>query len=339
MRNWVCLFLMIFSIAASAEDQPSVLVKTEPMRKEAMTISLSGYGMVFSDPASTVNINQSRSGQIVRLEVTAGQVVKRGMMLFEFATDPGAANGYAQAESSLEMARSSFESTKRLYAKQLATNAQLATAKKTLKDAESAVGMQRELGTEMTRENVKAPCDAVVSGVFASPGDRLQAGKTVLQLARRDALRVRIGVQPEDAPKIRAGMTVRLFPVFDSALKLTGVVSEVHGILDRKTHLVDVIVRIGKSQSIGLVPGMTLRGKIEIPGGNEWVVPRSAVLSDENGAYIFQDDTGRAKRIDVHAIENGGITAIQGKFDPHLPVVVLGNYELRDGMKLREQNR
>ncbi len=339
MKIWLCTLLLACSVAAHADDQPSALVETAPMRKEAVIFNLSGYGTAFSDPRSTVNFSLPRAGQIARLDVAAGQVVRRGATLFEFATDPGAANGYAQAESALQMAQSEFEHVNRLYARQLATNAQLAQAKKALSDAQSALHAQRTLGAGMAREAVKASFDGVVTALFAFPGDRLQAGKTVLQIARRSASTVRIGMQPEDAQKIKKGMSVRLYPVYDNTLNLAGVVSDIRGVIDPQTHLVDVIVSVDSKEDTVLLPGMTLRGEVEIPAGEAWVVPRSAVLTDERGAYLFQDDAGRARRVSVIATENGAMTAIRGKFDPGLPVIVLGNYELQDGMRLREGNR
>lgn len=339
MRNWLYLFLLACPLIAYAEDQSSVLVKTEPMRKESFIFDLSGYGTVFSDPKSTANFDQPRSGQIISLNVMAGQTVKRGDALYVFATAPAAANAYVQAKSSLEVASSELESMKRLYAQQLATFAQLEAAKKALKDAESTFEMQNRLGAGTPLEIVKAPFNGVVAGLYASPGDRVQAGKAVLLLARLDALRARIGVQPEDAPRVKMGMSVRLSPVYDKTLKLTGVVSNIQGMIDPQTRLVDVIVDLGKAQNFGLIPGMKLRGEIGVQSASEWVVPRSAVLSDEHGAYIFQDDMGRAKRVNVNAIENGESTAIKGNFDPGLSVIVLGNYELQDGMKLRGETR
>ena len=339
MRNWLYLFLLACSVTAYAEEQPSVLVKTVPMRRETIILNLSGYGTVFTDPKSTVNFDQPRSGQIISLNVMVGQIVKRGEALYVFATDPAVANAYAQAKSSLEMASSEYESMKRLYAQQLATQTQFAMARKALKDAKSAFEAQNRLGDGLQLEIVKAPFDGVVAESLASTGDRIQTGKTVLRLARLDALRVQVGVQPEDARKIKAGMSVKLFPVFDKTGQLNGVVSEIHGALNPQTRLVDVIARIDKAQNFDLIPGMKLRGEIKIQEASAWVVPRSAVLSDEKGAYIFQDDSGHAKRVNVDATEDGERTAIQGNFDPGLSVIVLGNYELQDGMKLRRETR
>ncbi len=335
--KWTFFLLLIFSAFACAEDQPEALVETGQMHLAYLHSTLAAYGTAISDPKSTVSVSLARPGQIARLDVTAGKKVRKGASLFEFATDPNASHGYVQAETSLEMARSSFESMKRLHGEQLATNAQLAAAEQGFKDAESAFDAQKKLGTGSNRETIRAPFDGVVTGLFFSPGDRIQAGKTVLQLSRLDALRVVIGIEPEDASRIKPGMEVRLFPVFAKSAKLEGTISEIGGGIDPQTRLVDVLVRIGEPKN--LIPGMKLKGEIVIPAGQNWVVPRSAVLQDEKGAYIFQVENGHARRIGVVATEYGEIEAIQGKFDPRLPVVLLGNYELKDGMKLREGAR
>ncbi|NNM82105.1 MAG: efflux RND transporter periplasmic adaptor subunit [Burkholderiales bacterium] len=335
MKYWFCAWFWLVPMFAHA-GEPSVLVETAPLGKASLNLPVSGYGTVYSDPAAILNVDEPRAGQILRMKVDVGQVVRKGTVLYLFSTDPVAASGYAQAESSLELAKSAYRGMQRLHERQLATNAQLAAAKKALEDAESALRAQQKIGSAIAEESVRAPFDAVVSSVSALPGDRIQPGRTILQLAKRNALLVKIGIEPERAAQVAQGMKVRLLCVFDSGCALQGTVGSVHGMIDPQTRLVDVIVN---PQGNGLLPGMKLRGEIEVPRGAGWVVPRSAVLSDERGSYLFQDDHGRAKRVAVTAKEAGAETAVVGNFDPKLPVVVLGNYELQDGMKLREGKR
>ena len=70
-----------------------------------------------------------------------------------------------------------------------------------------------------------------------------------------------------------------------------------------------------------------------------WVVPRQAVLQDPSGqAYVFQDDHGLARRVNVRIeADQGERSAISGPLRASLPLVVLGNYEVHDGMALRTQ--
>ncbi len=70
------------------------------------------------------------------------------------------------------------------------------------------------------------------------------------------------------------------------------------------------------------------------------MVPRSAVLRDAKGAYLFQVLQGKARRVDVVAgLEQGGLLAVHAapgqRLEPAQPVVSLGNYELQDGMAVR----
>lgn len=335
-KSGIGLLLLASSFAAYAGNDPSVLVKTEPVHQQSLVIGLAGYGIVTPDTGSTVNITFPRSGKIDRLSVMPGQVVTRGETLFVFVTDPVAANGYAQAKSSLEFARSEFLRINRLVRQQLATRSQLAAARKSLLDAESAVLEQRRLGAGIRKDRVKAPFNGIVTALFAARGDRIQPGKVVLQLARQNALRAQIGLQPEDLPRVKPGMPVQLHSVFDPALQVAGVVEKVHGMVDPQTQLVNVSVKIERNNNIALVPGMQVRAVIQVQTKSSWVVPGSAVLSDDSGSYIYQNDNGHARRVDVTELKDGAVSGISGKIDPGLSVVVLGNYELKDGMALRE---
>ena len=70
------------------------------------------------------------------------------------------------------------------------------------------------------------------------------------------------------------------------------------------------------------------------------VVPPSAFLRLARGAYLLPVLDGQAVRVAVKpGIEADGLIAVRGPLDPTLPVVTLGNYELRDGMAVREAQR
>jgi membrane fusion protein, multidrug efflux system len=68
------------------------------------------------------------------------------------------------------------------------------------------------------------------------------------------------------------------------------------------------------------------------------LTPREAVLTDANGPYVFQIAAGKAKRLAVTIVgEAGDKTVITGPLDPTRKIVVTGNYELSDGMAVREE--
>jgi len=328
---------LAFARGSHAAEAPSVLVKTAQMKRQALAETLAGYGRVGPDIGSTVNINLPRPGQVTRLLVSPGEVVKAGAPLAEFDTASAAALAYRQAENALSLAREDLKRTRQMTAERLATQSQLAAARKALADAEAALQAQRALGAGLASARLRAPFDGIVVGVPVAQGERLAAGATVLQLARATGLRVDLGIEPEDSGKVRAGMPVRLSSVFDSRRTLDATVSQVHGMVDPRTQLVDVVVRLHDAR---FIPGMQLRGEITLTSASSWTVPRSAVLRDARGAYIFQVKDAHARRVAVQTgVETDRVTAIRGGFDPALPVVVSGNYELEDGMAVREAAR
>lgn len=325
----IFLSLLLASNAAGAADAPSVQVQTVALKQQAMTDNVTGYGVVSPDTRSLHTISLPRPGQIVNLHVSAGQVVKKGTLLLTFGTSADAALGYQQARDAVDFARSETARIEQLVSQQLATQSQLAAAKKAQADAEANLSGQKKIGANQPLEHITAPFNGVVVSVQAAQGDRMATGATVLQLARAGGQRVLLGVEPEDIARVHPGLSVQVNPVFGGPA-LAGRVAQVFGLINPQTQLVDVLVEV---TGAGLLPGTRVRAEIEVDKQTLWVVPRSAVLRDAQGAYLFQVVQGKAHRVTLQTgLEQAGLIAVQGDFDPKLPVVSQGNYELQDGM-------
>ena len=336
-RGTFLLGLLLVSSPLLAADAPSVQVQTVVLKQQPMADTVSGYGVVSPDTRALQTVSLPRPGQIVGLLVSAGQLVKKGAPLLEFATGANAALGYRQAQQAVHFAQSEVARVEQLLSQQLATQSQLAAAKKTLADAEAALRAQETIGSGQTLEQVRAPFDGVVVALQAAQGDRLTAGAPVLQLARSGGQRVLLGVEPANVARVRPGMAVSVAPVFDPEHKVAGKVAQVFGMINPQTEFVDVLVAVPGS---GLMPGTKVHAEIQLSRKPEWVVPRSAVLRDARGAYIFQVRAGNAHRVNVQTrLERDGLIAVQGAFSAGEPVVSQGNYELRDGMAVREGGR
>ena len=335
MKRLLIAFVAFAPLFAAAADSPSVLVRSEPLRRHTIAETLVGYGTLAPEVGGTINLNLPRPGRITALEVSQGQVVRSGAELLTFRTDAAANLSFRQAENALTFARSELARTGQLLAQKLATESQLAAARKAVADAEAALEAQRRLGTGTGSERVKAPFDGVVVSIGASLGDRVAAGSAVLRLARLSGLRALLGIEPSDSFAVRAGMPVHLTPVFDAERSVEAKVAAVHGMVDPQTQLVNVVVRI---HSGNLLPGMRVKGEITLASRTGWAVPRSAVLRDGNGDYLFQVKDGAARRVAVQVESDGDrLLGIRGAgLDPALKVVVQGNYELADGVAVRE---
>ncbi len=322
---------------ARAAVPVSALVRVEPLAKHSVSTTLTAYGVVAAETGSRVTISLPRAGRVTRLALTDGAVVRRGQTLFRFRTGARASQSYEQAVAAVKFARMQVQHTASLFAEKLATVSQLDAARRALADSKTALAAQRRMGNGLHVERVTAPFDGVVLNVAAAQGDRIGAGTPVLTLARAGQLRVHLGIEPEDVAKVAIGMPVSIRPVFDGTLTLPATVVAVHGAINPQTRLVDVVVGLGGPETGRLLPGMQVRGTITLETRKDWAVPRSAVLRNGKGAYLFQIDHGKAHRVYVTTgLENDKLVEVSGSFDATLPVVVLGNYELKNGMAVRE---
>jgi len=321
--------------AAPAPGEVSALVKTQPLAQRTLTDSLTAFGEVTT--GQVVAVSFPRAGQVARLLVVAGQRVAPGTPLATLASDPNAKLAYTQAVSAVDFARGELRRNQELFALQLATQSQVDASRKALQDAEANLAAQRQLGGDVGLATVSAPFPGVVTAVAVAQGDRIQPGAAILQLGHTDFLRVRLGIEPDDFHLVRVGMPLTLQPVDDRTKTVGASITESQGLVDPKTQLVDALAEVPAGSASFLVPGMHVRAVIQVGRHLSWAVPRAAVLTDPNGAYVFQVAGAKAHRVNVTAGEESqGMVPISGPIDPHLPVVVLGNYELQEGMQVRQ---
>lgn len=319
-----------------AEDGPIATVKTEPLSRHTMVRSLTGFGTVVTGAAQEASIALPRAGQITSLEVMPGQKVRHGDMLFEFSTSPADSLAFEQASSAVTYAQAELQRMQSLFEQNLATNSQLATARKALTDAEAALAEQNRRNSGRSTERVTAPFDGTVTAVSGARGDYLSPGSAVLKLAQPGLTYVQLGIEPEQITRVKLGMDASIMPIFNSSNVVEARVGSVHGIVNPQTRLVDVMLRIDNAKA-DLPLGTKVRGEILLQSTDVLAVPRSAVLHDNNGAYVFQVDHARAHRVEVvTGMDDGKWVGIRGVLDSKLPIVVVGNYELRDGMAVRE---
>lgn len=341
MRQALQLLAILVVLAADgmvpvAAEDASVFVKTVPVRRGTLTESITAYGSVVGIPGQTRNISASRAGEIARVVVLPGAEVASGQPLFEFRTDPGATAGHAQAVSAVALARDEVRRTEGLLALKLATESQVAAARKALADAESSLAASTATGAGSKDEVVRAPFRGAVSSIAVESGDRVQAGALLLQLEPLGATRILLAVAPDKAGRVATGSVVGVRPLSPSGPPLKGHVRSVHRVVDKTTGLVGIEVE-AEASARQLLIGTTVAGVIGTTAVNAWVVPRAAVLRDSTGAFVFQVLAGQARRIAVNIVgETTTSYAIQASLKTPGTIVTEGNYELSDGMAVRE---
>lgn len=335
-----------WSLSACAEDvahSGTVAVQTVSVQRAMIAQPVRGYGVVAASAANLTTLNLPYVARITQLRVQPGQTVARGTPLVVVQADPAAVLTAGEVRSAATLAQGEFARTQSLYDKGLATQSQRAAAEKALLDARQALAAQDQMGVGAGSRTIVAPLDGVVLQVSVAQGDQVQAGAAILQLASASSgkearANVMVGVEPADAAAIRTGDTVTVHGLSSALAKaaLAGRVVMVGGSVDPQSQLVNVGANVPLGQT-AFIPGTHVSADIATRSGSHWVVPRSSVLTDASGQYVFQiAPDHKAHRVSVVTrVENGERYGVDGALDASRPLVASGNYELQDGMAVQ----
>src|SRR5258708_39123400 len=157
-----------------APPEPSVAIETTAPRRQTLTDYVIGFGTVTTSENAMVDIAFLHAGQVSLLHVRSGEAVRAGQALIELTADPSALLSFERAQAALDFAKQDLARTQALVTQHLATNAQLAAARKALEDATAALATERQLGNDRRVEVASAPFDGYIASLAVAAGDRLQ---------------------------------------------------------------------------------------------------------------------------------------------------------------------
>lgn len=333
-RCYAALALLCFCNAEGAEEASgTVLVGTQTPRFGTMADIVTAFGAAVRAPDGGMTLSLPADSRVMRIAVNAGEAVQRGQALMSLRLSAAAASTYAQAASAVKLAKLEQERYARLLSQQLATRDQVAQAEKALGDAEAALAaLDAEQGGQPDQV-IAAPFAGVVGSIPVSQGDRVAAGAALITLTRAGGLVVTAGVEPAERGRIKAGQHVHLTPLSRGVPATHGTVVRVARMLNPKTRLLDVdVAPVGE-----LLQGEAFQADIEAAQLKGWLVPRDAVLRDDEGDHLFQVQDGKAQRVAVRRLGgDGDISVVDGPLDAKRPLVISGNYQLSDGAAVRQ---
>ena len=333
----VVLMLTLTGIMVQAQE-PSVLIQKIEVSKKTICKTLTVYGRVQPAFDSVVSISLPHAGLITHVEVRIGQRIRRGDILIEMATSPGEYLQYIQARNAEQYAKRKLIREKRMLQEQLTTKAQIDSACKSLSDARSRLKALEKQGKNRAIRTLTSPINGIIIKLKVKQGDRVQADTVALTIANENHLIAQLGIEPEDIHLIKPGTPVIIKSIFIPNYQVKSRLLEIHAMINPSTHLVNALVPIPKDKTDHLVLGNYLKADLQLKVHTGITIPRNAVLQDDQGHYVFIVINGKARRINVKiGLEDYKWIEITKGLKPFQWVVSSGNYELKDGMAVREK--
>ena len=288
---------------AESSQGPIASVKVVPVKKGTLAEEITVYGMIVPAAGAVQTITVPFESRVRRMLVTEGQQVSRGDPLVEIEPSPETNLQVQQARSEFESAKKELDYMQQRFDLQLATNDQLLQAKQALEQVQVKLESMRRRGSE-SPQILHADVTSLISKLAVQEGAIVAAGNPLIELVAQNRLEARLGVEPEESDKVKPGQEVSLARV--NALGTNSIVGRIRKIsraADATTRLVQVFTELPSTTKFLL--GEYVLGKVPISSADGLIVPRAAVLPEEDHYILFTVKDGRAREHTVRVdLEN-----------------------------------
>jgi RND family efflux transporter MFP subunit len=322
---------------AEAEVKPAARVVTAPLRSQPIARTIEAFGVVESAPTSERTTPATYESVVVAIHASPGSRVAAGEVIMEIAPSPDARLQLESARTAAALATQGLAALQERYDLKLATGQELLTARQAERDAREKLASYQARGMGGDGK-LHAPVAGVVSKLDLVAGSLVAIGAPLFAVAGGSNLEARLSVESGALALMARNQSVSLQstqqndpdPIKSSVRVVSGALNPTSGSAD---------VRVAVPPGAPFLLGERVRADIEVEKKDAaLVVPRSAVLPDEDGKQVlFTVKGGKAVRHEVDVgITAGDLVEVTAS-DLHAgdAVVTLGNYELSDGMNIQ----
>ncbi|MGD0137781.1 MAG: efflux RND transporter periplasmic adaptor subunit [Tepidisphaeraceae bacterium] len=321
---------------ADSDDEvaPTPTVQTAPILRGHVERNVTAYGVVAAQTGDIAVLSAAFESRIKKILVVPGQRLDADTPAIEIEPSPDTQLQMLQAKAAVESATKDLEQTRTRFGSQLATNQDLLQSEANMRLAQLKLDSMQSEGAGGA---MKLKAGGLVAKVDVQEGQVVPAGTPLVEVAGSGKLQVRLGLEPNDAAGIHAGDRVALRQLGSDGPGVEGKVQMVAQRIDPDTRLMDVFVALPPDAAMPL--DAYVRGELTIAGADGLVVPRSAVLPDDEGYSLFTVEQGKAVEHKVTiSLQNDRSVQISGEgLSAGQMAVVLGNLELEDGMTVKTQ--
>lgn len=337
---WICAALLVAALAMSglqpalAQGQASVsaLVQVTPLKQGKLPKQVRGFGRVLPGEAAKTAVTADVAGEVTTVDVYQGEFVRKGTKLMTIAPSAEMLSSYKQSQLSVQFARKLLDATRSLVKAHLKTRSDLEVQQQALANAQLKLDALKQIGADGPR-SVVAPHDAVLLTLNVGPGSAVTKGSQLAELADPSNLLLDVEVPPDEARHVTVGSGAKIVAT-DSGATFSGTVLSKGGVISTAGGLARVQISVPKDKMMIGEHAMALIDETPMDG---YLVPHEAVLVNDGGqTYVVQSVHGKGHLVTVEVVASqGGKDIVQGKLTPRADVVLAGNHQVTEGMKLR----
>lgn len=333
-RRLILIFAAVFAVVIAAGIFFGRKTTPPPPASSAPTVTVivPGRTSVAANVTATGSLSAKRNmpvgvagegGMVSRVLVDAGDWVRAGQTLA--TVDPAVqaattAQMQAQIQSALanaKLAQSNLDRAQALVGRGFISKADIDSRTAARDAANAAVRLAqaqyREQSARLGRLDIRAPASGLVLARNVEPGQIVSSGSSALfQIAMDGTLEMQAKLAEQDIAGLHVGMPVQVVPV-GAGRTFTGTIWQIAPLIDSVSR--QGTVRVQLAYDPALRPGGFATADFSSQHTQAPVLPESAVLSDDQGNYVYiidKDDKVQRQPVKIGDVSDAGIAVLSG---------------------------
>jgi membrane fusion protein, multidrug efflux system len=324
--------------ADKTADKPSSTLLLAPEDLRTLASSQLATGPVISgslQPERRADLRAEVSAVVRQVLKDNGEPVRAGDLIVRL-DDTSIRDSLTSAEEAVRASTQAFEQAERQVARLKTLQGQGMTSMQALEDAEvrrnnaqsdlvAARGRVVAARQQLSRTEVRAPFEGVVSERKVSAGDTAQVGKELVKVIDPRSMRFEGLVSADRMHELKAGQTVSFrvngYPQSD----FSGKVRRIDAAANATTRQVEVIVAFADSAAAPRVAGLFAEGRVETGGVQALMLAEGSIVKSGDSPHAWRVAGGSVNKV---ALKLGERDARSGEY-PVLSGLVAGDKVLR----------
>jgi membrane fusion protein (multidrug efflux system) len=311
-----------------AEEQATPVVVV-PVAKGEIEASIAVSSTIEAE--RQVTVHAEATGRIVKLDIEEGEDVKEGQLLARVKYD-AQSSGLERADSTLAKAEADLERLKQLFARGAASQEEVDNMEMTVRNARID---RADRNRDVTNTRVRAPFSGTLTERVVNEGAFVTSGQQLFSIVDFDTLVARVYVPEKELDRIGVGQEAQIVGKAAKGRKGMGTVARIAPVVDAATGTVKVTITLPTelSGAQGFLPGMYAEVTLTTERrGDVVLVPKPALVRDEDQTYVFVVDGDRATRrlIELGLSDENRVQALSG-VKPGDNIIIAGQAGLKDG--------
>lgn len=293
-------------VLLSQQQFNTLKIKVDTLALRNMSGYVEANGTLEVPPQNEAAITTVVGANVTAIKVIEGDKVEKGQVV-AFLSHPNIIalqTDYLNAFSNSELAKKNFERQQKLYDAGVGSGANFQKAEAEYKASTAMVnGLEAQLkilnintasvrnGTIAQQISLRSPIEGYVQKVEVKTGQYVEPQTELFEIINTHHVHADLMVFEKDVYKVQKGQKVNFTVQSIPDAELTAEIYSVSKTFEDNPKAVHVHAEIVNKKG-NLIPGMYIKGKIQIDNTQTMALPESAIIKEGDRYYVFSVEKG-----------------------------------------------